>query len=185
MLGPTGIGALWGRGELLDEMTPAEGGGEMISDVQLYESRWAPVPHRFEAGTPPIAQAVGFGAAVDYLRGLGMDDVRKHEVEITSYALDRLASVPDLEVYGPRDVNKRGGAVSFQLADIHAHDVATILDDEKGVAVRAGHHCAKPLMRHLHMPATARASFYIYNTPDDVDALVAGLMRAREVFGIA
>ncbi len=184
MLGPTGIGALWGRAELLEEMDPAEGGGEMISDVQLHESRWAPVPHKFEAGTPPIAQAVGFGAAVDYLLDLGMDNVRAHEVELTGYALDALAGVPDLEVYGPPDLSKRGGAVSFQLADIHAHDLATILDEEKGVAVRAGHHCAKPLMRHLHVPATARASFYVYNTPDDVDQLVDGLFRARKVFGL-
>lgn len=185
MLGPTGIGALWGRYELLEEMSPAEGGGEMISDVQLYESRWAPVPHKFEAGTPPIAQAVGFGAAVDYLLDLGMANVRAHEMEITAYALERLAEVPDLEVYGPADLDRRGGAVSFQLGDIHAHDLATILDEEQGVAVRAGHHCAKPLMRHLHVPATARASFYVYNTPDDVDALVTGLFRAREVFGLS
>ena len=185
MLGPTGIGALWGRAELLDEMDPAEGGGEMISDVQLYESRWAPVPHKFEAGTPPIAQAIGFGAAIDYLSDLEMVEVRAHEVEITGYALEALAAIPDLEVYGPRDLDKRGGAVSFQLADIHAHDLATILDEEQGVAVRAGHHCAKPLMRHLKVPATARASFYVYNTPPDVDLLVAGLWRAREVFGLA
>jgi len=184
MLGPTGIGILWGRAEILDEMDPAEGGGEMISDVQLYESRWAPVPHKFEAGTPPIAQAVGLGAAVDYLSALGMGDVRAHEIEITRYALDRLADVKDLDVYGPSDLSRRGGAVSFQLADIHAHDLATILDEEQGVAVRAGHHCAKPLMRHLHVPATARASFYVYNVESDVDALVEGLNRARRVFGL-
>ena len=184
MLGPTGVGALWGRRELLEEMEPAEGGGEMISDVQLYESRWAPVPHKFEAGTPPIAQAVGFGAAVDYLTDLGMENVRAHELEITGYALERLADVPDLEVYGPSDLAKRGGAVSFQLADIHAHDLATILDEEHGVAVRAGHHCAKPLMRHLNVPATARASFYVYNTSQDVDALIDGLFTARRVFGL-
>jgi cysteine desulfurase/selenocysteine lyase len=184
MLGPTGIGALWGRGELLEAMSPAEGGGEMISDVQLHESRWAPVPQKFEAGTPPIAQAVGFGAAVDYLMDLGMEDVRAHEMEITAYALEQLAQIPNLDVYGPTDMERRGGAVSFQLADIHAHDLATILDEEQGVAVRAGHHCAKPLMRRLHVPATARASFYVYNTPEDVDALVAGLFRAREVFGL-
>ena len=185
MLGPTGIGALWGRGELLDAMEPLEGGGEMIADVGLYESRWAPIPHKFEAGTPPIAQAVGFGAAIDYLADLGMDDVRAHELDITAYALDRLAEVPDLTVYGPQDPARRGGAVSFELADIHAHDLATILDEEQAVAVRAGHHCAKPLMRHLEVPATARASFYVYTVPEDIDALVAGLMRAREIFGVA
>jgi cysteine desulfurase/selenocysteine lyase len=185
MLGPTGIGALWGRAEILEAMEPLEGGGEMITDVGLYESRWAPIPQKFEAGTPPIAQAVGFGAAVDYLTDLGMDNVRAHELDITAYALDRLAEVPDLIVYGPEDPARRGGAVSFELADIHAHDLATILDEEQAVAVRAGHHCAKPLMRHLEVPATARASFYIYTVPEDVDALVAGLMRAREIFGVA
>ena len=185
MLGPTGIGALWGRAELLDAMEPLEGGGEMITDVGLYESRWAPIPHKFEAGTPPVAQAVGFGAAVDYLTDLGMDNVRAHELDITAYALDRLAEVPDLIVYGPQDPARRGGAVSFELADIHAHDLATILDEEQAVAVRAGHHCAKPLMRHLEVPATARASFYVYTVPGDIDALIVGLMRAREIFGVA
>ena len=184
MLGPTGIGALWGRRELLEEMEPAEGGGEMISDVRLYDSRWAPVPHKFEAGTPPIAQAAGFGAAIEYLEKVGMNAVREHEVAITRYALDRLAEVPDLEVYGPTDLDERGGAVSFQLADIHAHDLATILD-EHGVTVRAGHHCAKPLMRHLNVPATARASFYVYTVEEDIDQLVKGLHEARTLFGLA
>ncbi|MCP4965166.1 MAG: cysteine desulfurase [bacterium] len=183
MLGPTGIGALWGRREILNEMEPAEGGGEMIADVQLYESRWAPIPHKFEAGTPPIAQAVGFGAAIDYLEKIGMTEVRRHEIEITQYALDRLAEVPDLRIVGPTDVAIRGGAVSFELGDVHPHDVATILDQE-GVAVRAGHHCAKPLMRYLNVPATARASFYVYTTPEDIDQLVTGLHRARELFGL-
>jgi cysteine desulfurase/selenocysteine lyase len=184
MLGPTGIGVLWGKRERLEEMEPLEGGGEMITDVGLYESKWAPSPHKFEAGTPPIAEAVGFGAAVDYLSALGMEDVRRHEIEIASYALERLADVPDLRVFGPTDVTKRGGAISFELADIHAHDLATILDEDQGVAVRAGHHCAKPLMRHFDVPATARASFYVYNVPSDVDALVAGLLKARHVFGL-
>ena len=184
MLGPTGIGALWGRREILEEMEPAEGGGEMITDVQLYESKWAPVPHKFEAGTPPIAQAVGFGAAVDYLEKVGMGELRKHEIEITQYALDRLAEVPDLEVVGPTDVAVRGGTVSFELGDVHPHDVATILDQE-GVAVRAGHHCAKPLMRYLQVPATARASFYLYTVEEDIDQMVTGLHRARELFGLA
>ncbi len=184
MLGPTGIGALWGRPELLEEMEPAEGGGEMISDVTLFESRWAPVPHKFEAGTPPIAQAVGFGAAVDYLTKLGMVAVREHEVEITEYALRRLAEVPGLVVHGPTDMAVRGGAVSFTLGDIHAHDLATILDEEQGVAIRAGHHCAKPLMREIHVQSTARASFYVYTVEEDIDHLVAGLHRAREIFGL-
>ncbi len=184
MLGPTGIGALWGRREILEEMEPAEGGGEMIADVQLYESRWAPIPHKFEAGTPPIAQAVGFGAAIDYLEKIGMGAVRQHEIEITQYALDRLAEVPDLTVVGPADVAVRGGAVSFELGDIHPHDVATILDQE-GVAVRAGHHCAKPLMRYLDVQSTARASFYIYTVKEDIDQLVTGLHGARKIFGLA
>jgi cysteine desulfurase/selenocysteine lyase len=184
MLGPTGVGALWGRPELLEEMEPAEGGGEMISDVQLYESRWAPVPHKFEAGTPPIAQAVGFGAAIDYLDKISMSEVRRHEQELTRYTLDRLAEIPDLRVFGPRDVERRGGVISFALGDIHAHDIATILN-ENGVAVRAGHHCAKPLMRTLEVAATARASLYVYNTRRDIDALVAGLERARTLFGLA
>jgi cysteine desulfurase/selenocysteine lyase len=184
MLGPTGIGAMWGRPELLEEMEPAEGGGEMITDVHRFESRWAPVPHKFEAGTPPIAQAIGFAAAVDYLNGLGMENVRRHEVEITGYALERLATIPDLTVYGPTDVQQRGGAISFELGDIHAHDLATILDEEKGIAVRAGHHCAKPLMRYLGVPATARASFYVYTVPSDIDALIDGLLLARRVFGL-
>jgi cysteine desulfurase/selenocysteine lyase len=183
MLGPTGIGAMWGKQERLEELEPTEGGGEMIADVQLYESRWAPVPHKFEAGTPPIAQAVGLGAAVDYLEKVGMNAVRDHEIQITGYALDRLAEVPDLTVFGPGDPNNRGGAVSFELGDIHAHDVATILD-QYGVAVRAGHHCAKPLMRHLDVAATARASFYLYNNNDDVDRLVDALFEARRVFGL-
>ena len=183
MLGPTGIGAMWGKPERLEALEPTEGGGEMISDVHLYESRWAPVPHKFEAGTPPIAQAVGFGAAVEYLDKVGMNAVRDHEIEITRYALDRLTEVPDLAVYGPSDTDQRGGAVSFELADIHAHDVATILD-QYGVAVRAGHHCAKPLMRHLEVAATARASFYLYNTSEDVDRLIDALFEARKVFGL-
>lgn len=184
MLGPTGVGALWGRRDRLEEMEPAEGGGEMIRDVQLHSSTWADVPHKFEAGTPPIAQAVGFGAAVDYLTAIGMDRVRDHERALTRYALDRLATIPDLKVYGPDDVTQRGGAVSFTLADIHPHDLATILD-QSGVAVRAGHHCAKPLMRHLDVPATARASFYVYNIPAEVEVLVEALHEARRLFGVA
>jgi len=184
MLGPSGIGCLWGRPDRLEEMSPLEGGGEMISDVGLYESRWAPVPHKFEAGTPPIAQAVGLGAAVDYLDKIGMEAVRRHETAITTYALDRLAEVPDLTIHGPSDPADRGGAVSFTLGDIHAHDIATILDQENGVAIRAGHHCAKPLMRHLGLASTARASFYLYTTEDEIDQLVAGLHTARVVFGL-
>jgi cysteine desulfurase/selenocysteine lyase len=183
MLGPTGVGALWGKREILEEMEPAEGGGEMIADVTLYDSRWAPIPHKFEAGTPPIAQAIGFGAAIDYLDKIGMPAVREHEMDITSYALERLAEVPDVKVVGPSDVSVRGGAVSFELGDVHPHDVATILDQE-GVAVRAGHHCAKPLMRYLGVQSTARASFYIYTVREDIDQLIVGLHAARKIFGL-
>ncbi len=184
MLGPTGIGVLWGRMELLDEMEPFEGGGEMIDEVGLFESTWAPVPHKFEAGTPPIVEAIGLGAAVDYLTDLGMDAVRKHDTELTVYALEQLATVPHVTVYGPTDLNIRGGTISFTLGDIHPHDLSTILD-ENGVAVRAGHHCARPLMDHLGIPATARASFSVYSSSDEVDRLVAGLELAAKLFGIA
>ena len=183
MLGPTGIGVLWGRKELLDEMEPAEGGGEMIRDVRLYESTWAPAPQKFEAGTPPFVEAIGLGAAVDYLSGIGMDRVLEHDRQLTAYALERLAKIPGLAVQGPPNTFDRGGAVSFDIPGIHAHDVATILDDQ-GVAVRAGHHCAKPLMRRLDLTATARASFYVYNQAEDVDALVDALGVARRLFGL-
>ncbi len=183
MLGPTGVGALWGRPERLEELEPTEGGGEMINVVERFHSTWAPVPHKFEAGTPPIAEAVGFGAAVDYLSNIGMDRVMEHERDVTAYALERLSEVPDLTIYGPKDITKRGGAVSFALGDIHPHDLATILDQD-GIAIRAGHHCARPLMKYLDVAATARASFYLYNVPEEVDALVASLMTARKVFGL-
>jgi len=184
MLGPTGIGALWGRLDLLESMEPAEGGGEMIRDVDLQTSTWAEVPQKFEAGTPPIAEAVGFGAAVDYLSAIGMEAVRAHEADLTAYALARLGEVPGLTVYGPAEAVDRGGVVSFTLGDIHPHDLATILD-QQGVAIRAGHHCARPLHRVLDVPATARASFYVYNTREDVDALITALAEARRLFGVA
>lgn len=183
MLGPTGIGALWGRLELLDSMEPAEGGGEMIRDVDFQSSTWAETPQKFEAGTPPIAEAIGFGAAVDYLSAVGMPAVRAHEADLAAYALSRLAEVPGLTVYGPAAVEDRGGVISFTLADIHPHDLATILD-QQGVAIRAGHHCARPLHRVLDVPATARASLYVYNTREDVDALLAALAEARRLFGV-
>lgn len=183
MLGPTGIGVLWGRRALLEDMEPAEGGGEMIRDVRLHESDWAEVPHKFEAGTPPFVEAIGLGAAVDYLSAIGMDNVLQHDRELTGYALERLARVPGLSIQGPVDTVDRGGAISFDLTGIHAHDVATILDQE-GVAVRAGHHCAKPLLRSLGLTASTRASFYVYNVPEDVDALVDALDVARRIFGL-
>jgi len=184
MLGPTGVGALWGRLDRLEEMDPAEGGGEMIRDVGFERSTWADVPHKFEAGTPPIAEAIGFGAAIAYLEELGMEAVRAHEIELTEYLLRRLSDVPDLRLYGPTDTRLRGGVVSFTLADIHPHDLATILD-QSGVAIRAGHHCARPLHRLLDVPATARASLYVYNDRSDVDALIEALQGARSLFGVA
>lgn len=183
MLGPTGIGALWGREERLEEMEPTEGGGEMINTVGRHESTWAPVPHKFEAGTPPIAEAVGFGAAVDYLEAVGMENIEAHERELTAYALDRLSEIPDLKIHGPIDLSLRGGAVSFELGDVHPHDIATILDQD-GVAIRAGHHCARPLMQYLEIPATARASFYLYNVPEEIDTMVESLHKARKLFGL-
>lgn len=181
MLGPTGIGFLWGAMDRLEEMEPAEGGGEMIADVQLTSSTWAKIPHRFEAGTPAIIEAVGLTAAIDYLEAIGMDAVAAHDAELTAYALAKLSDVSGLTVYGPTDLSQRGGVISFTLGDAHPHDLATILDSE-GVSVRAGHHCAKPLTRSLGVPATARASFYVYNNTGDVDALIDGLAVAASIF---
>ncbi|MGA7098377.1 MAG: SufS family cysteine desulfurase [Acidimicrobiia bacterium] len=183
MLGPTGIGVLWGRKSALEQMEPFEGGGEMISDVTLHESWWADIPHRFEAGTPPIIEAIGLHAAIDYLDAIGMDAVWEHDRELTAVALERLGDVPGLTILGPPDLEDRGGVVSMAMEGIHAHDLATILD-EHDVSVRAGHHCAKPLMRRLGVAATARASFYVYNDESDIDALVAGLRRAGQLFGV-
>lgn len=183
MLGPTGIGILWGKMEALEEMEPFEGGGEMIADVTLHDATWAPIPTRFEAGTPPIIEAVGLHAAVDYLDAIGMDKVFAHDRELTAIALERLGDVPGLTLQGPTDLDNRGGVVSMVMDGVHAHDLATILD-EGGVSVRAGHHCAKPLMRRMGVAATARASFYVYNEEADIDALVAGLRTARELFGM-
>jgi cysteine desulfurase/selenocysteine lyase len=185
MLGPSGIGALWARFELLDEMPPFLGGGEMIRDVRVDGFIPNDVPWKFEAGTPAIAEAVGFGAAVDYLSGLSMDAVREHEMRITRYALDALRDrfTDSLRIYGPRDVSIRGGAVSFLFDGIHAHDISQFLDED-AVCVRAGHHCAKPLMRTLGVPATTRASFYVYNDEAEVDTLVESLARAQKFFEI-
>jgi cysteine desulfurase / selenocysteine lyase len=183
MLGPTGIGALWGRESLLDAMPPFLGGGEMIRDVRLDGFTPNELPWKFEAGTQPIAEAVGFGAAVEYLQAIGMESVREHERQLTAYALAAMVErFPEtLHVYGPHDVNERGGAVSFLFEDIHAHDVSQVLDED-GVCVRAGHHCAKPLMRVLGVPATTRASFYVYNDEADVDVLVESLAKAEKFF---
>ncbi|GIU83827.1 MAG: cysteine desulfurase [Acidimicrobiales bacterium] len=183
MCGPSGIGVLWGRRELLEEIPPFLGGGEMISDVSLDGFTPNEVPWKFEAGTPPIAEAVGLGAAVQFLESLGMSRVREHEKLLTAYAMDLLNARfgDDLVIHGPRDPEQRGGVVSFTIRGVHPHDVAQILDQE-GVCVRAGHHCAKPLMRILGVPATTRASFYVYNTEEDVDALARAIARAIDFF---
>jgi cysteine desulfurase/selenocysteine lyase len=187
MLGPTGIGVLWARKEILQAMPPFLGGGDMIKSVHLRESEWNEIPHKFEAGTPNVAHGIGLGAAVDYLEGLGMENVQAHEQAMAAYALERLAEVPDLEIYGPPAAD-RGGVVTFNLLRdgqllIHPHDLASILDRE-GVAIRAGHHCAQPLMEHYGVPATARASFYVYNAEQEIDWLVDALSKARQVFGL-
>lgn len=183
MLGPTGIGFLYGKRELLEAMPPFLTGGDMIRRVEYTTTEFNELPWKFEAGTSNIADAIALGAAVDYLSSLGMDWVRNHEVRLTAYALERLAElVPrGLDVYGPPDPHARGGVISFNLGDVHAHDVASILDIE-GVCVRAGHHCTMPLMERMGWPATARASFYVYNTEADVDALVAALHKAADIF---
>jgi len=183
MLGPTGAGVLYARPELLDAMPPFLGGGSMISRVQLEESTWADVPQKFEAGTPDIADVITLGAAIDYLEALGMDNVRAHEQMITGYALQRLSALPEVTIYGPMNVEQRIGVVSFNYGDIHPHDVSQVLDTY-GVAVRASHHCAQPLMRRLDTAATARASFYIYNTKAEVDALVSALQEAGRYFAV-
>jgi cysteine desulfurase/selenocysteine lyase len=181
MLAPTGIGGLWGRRELLEEMPPFLGGGGMIREVFEDRSTWAPLPEKFDAGTPNIADSIAFGVAVDYLDALGMANVRAHEVDVAGYALERLLAVPDVSVYGPRDPELRTGVVSFNLEGVHPHDAGTVLD-EAGIAVRAGHHCCQPLHRTLDVAATLRASFYIYNSRDEVDALVDALSTARKLY---
>lgn len=181
MLGPTGSGALYGKEERLEEMEPFLGGGEMIKEVHKGWAKWNDVPLKFEAGTPNIEGAIGLGAAVDYLNRLGMDRIRRHEMEITRYALEVMMDSKGITPFGPDDVKVRGGVVSFSLDGVHPHDIASILDVE-GIAIRSGHHCAQPLMERLGVLATARASFYVYNSPDDVDRLVAGLKKVQEVF---
>ena len=181
MLGPTGIGVLWVKKQVLETMNPFHGGGDMIREVHKYETTWNDLPYKFEAGTPNIADVVGFGAAIDYLTKLGMDNVRQHEIELTQYAIDKLSQVKGLQIYGTKNLAKRGGVISFNFADVHPHDVAQIIDEE-GIAVRSGHHCAQVLMERLNVAATSRASFYIYNTKEDVDALVNSLNKVARLF---
>ena len=181
MCGPTGIGVLYGKEALLDKMEPIEFGGEMIDFVGLYDSTWKELPWKFEGGTPIIAGAIGLGAAIDFLEEIGLDEIEKHEHELAAYAMEKMSTIDGLSIYGPVDPAKRAGIVTFNLDDVHPHDVATVLD-MSGIAVRAGHHCAQPLMKWLQCVATARASFYIYNSEEDIDRLVTGLLSAKEYF---
>jgi cysteine desulfurase/selenocysteine lyase len=183
VVGPTGIGVLWGRYELLAGLPPFLGGGEMIEVVRMTGSTYAPPPARFEPGTPPIAQAVGLGAAVDYLSGIGMDKIAAHEHAIVEYALEGLKTVPGLKLLGPTDSKDHGGAISFELDGVHPHDVSTVLDT-RGIAVRAGHHCARPVHERFGMQSSTRASFYLYTTPEEIDALVDGLGFVRKFFKV-
>jgi cysteine desulfurase/selenocysteine lyase len=179
MCAPTGIGVLYGKRKFLEEMEPMEFGGEMIDFVELHDSTWKELPWKFEGGTPIIAGAIGLGAAIDFIQSIGLDYIHNHEKELVTYAMEKLSKIEGFQAYGPKD---RAGLITFNLDDVHPHDVATVLDAE-GIAVRAGHHCAQPLMKWLGVTATARASFYLYNTEEDVDLLVKGLIKTKEYFG--
>lgn len=184
MCGPTGSGGLWARRSLLESMPPYQGGGEMIRMVERDMSTWAEIPHKFEAGTPNIAGAIALGAAADFLDEVGFDAIAEHERELLSYALERLDDMGGITVYGPTDLDERSGVISFTMGDAHPHDISTILDS-RGIAIRAGHHCAQLVMQHFGISATARASFYLYNSTDDVDRLIEGLASVKEIFGPA
>ena len=181
MCAPTGIGVLYGKKQLLENMEPIEFGGEMIDFVGLHESTWKELPWKFEGGTPIIAGAIGLGAAIDFLQEIGLDNILEHEHKLAAYALEKMSTIEGLTIYGPAEAENRAGVITFNLSDVHPHDVATVLDAE-GIAVRAGHHCAQPLMKWLNVSATARASFYLYNTEEDIDKLVEGLVKTKEYF---
>ena len=183
MLGPTGVGVLYVKREILNEMSPFIGGGDMIKEVHKHETRYNDLPYRFEGGTPNIADVIGFGAAIDYLNEIGMDNIREHEIDITNYAIKAITDVKGVRIYGPPNPNHRGGIISFNIGDIHPHDLATIMNDH-GIAIRSGHHCAQVLMERLDVAATSRASFYIYNTKEEVDIFKNALEEARRLFGI-
>ncbi|EAE6662862.1 cysteine desulfurase [Listeria monocytogenes] len=183
MMAPTGIGALYGKRELLDAMEPTEFGGEMIDFVELYDSTWKELPWKFEAGTPIIGGAIALGAAIDYLAEVGLNNIHAHEQALASYAIEEMSKIEGITIYGPNDASKRCGLVTFNLEGAHPHDIATILDED-GIAIRAGHHCAQPLMKWLDVSSTARASFYIYNTKEEIDALIDGLKLTKEYFGL-
>ena len=181
MLGPTGVGVLWAKKEILQEMTPYQGGGDMIREVHKYETTWNDLPYKFEAGTPNIADVIGFKNAIEYLQKIGMDNIREHEKELTKYALERMEKVPGITLYGVKDPEKRGGVISFNFNDVHPHDVGTIIDKD-GVAIRSGHHCAQVLMEKLNVAATNRASFYVYTTKEEIDVLISSLESVAKVF---
>lgn len=183
MLGPTGVGVLYAKKEFLEKMRPFMGGGDMIKEVFKFHTNYNEVPYKFEAGTPNIADVVGFGAAIDYLEKIGMENIRRHEITLTEYALESILSLKYVTVYGPRDTKYRGGVISFNIADIHPHDLATIMNDH-GIAIRSGHHCAQVLMQRLDVPATSRASFYIYNTKEEIDKFVNAIKEAGRIFKI-
>jgi cysteine desulfurase / selenocysteine lyase len=183
MLGPTGVGVLYAKKELLENMRPFMGGGDMIKEVFKFHTNYNEVPYKFEAGTPNIADVVGYGAAIDYLEKIGMENIRRHEISLTEYALESMLSLKYVTVYGPRDPKYRGGVISFNIADIHPHDLATIMNDH-GIAIRSGHHCAQVLMQRLDVPATSRASFYIYNTKEEIDKFVNAIKEAGRIFKI-
>jgi len=183
MLGPTGVGVLYAKKEFLEKMKPFMGGGDMIKEVFKFHTNYNEVPYKFEAGTPNIADVVGFGAAIEYLEKIGMENIRKHEISLTEYALESMQSLKYITIYGPRDSNFRGGVISFNIADIHPHDLATIMNDH-GIAIRSGHHCAQVLMQRLDVPATSRASFYIYNTKEEIDKFVNAIKEAGRIFKI-
>ena len=181
MLGPTGVGVLWAKKEILEKMIPYQGGGDMIREVHKYETTWNDLPYKFEAGTPNIADVIGFKTAIEYLQKIGMENIRNHELELTKYALEQMEKVPGITLYGTKEPKKRGGVVSFNFNDVHPHDVGTIVDKD-GVAIRSGHHCAQVLMEKLNVAATNRASFYIYTTKEEIDALIAALQNVAKVF---
>ena len=181
MLGPTGVGVLWAKKEILEKMQPFLGGGDMIREVHKYETTWNDLPYKFEAGTPNIADVIGFATAIEYLEKIGMENIRNHEVELTKYALEKMTKIKGITLYGTKDMERRGGVISFNFNDVHPHDVATIIDKE-GVAIRSGHHCAQVLMEKLNVAATNRVSFYIYNTKEEVDKLISSLEKVAKVF---
>ena len=181
MLGPTGVGVLWAKKEILEKMIPYQGGGDMIREVHKYETTWNDLPYKFEAGTPNIADVIGFKTAIEYLQKIGMENIRNHELELTKYALEQMEKVPGITLYGAKEPEKRGGVVSFNFNDVHPHDVGTIIDKD-GVAIRSGHHCAQVLMEKLNVAATNRASFYIYTTKEEIDALITALQNVAKVF---